>query len=103
MAPACIVIGDVPLPRSSGTKISTASSVRAGICRSTGSLSSIAPAGMRNDEAPLTVSLRSDEVTMSKSLSWSASDAPPMVTGAVPNVFAKTTRARVPAIDVRTI
>jgi hypothetical protein len=47
--------------------------------------------------------LRIEAGTIVESLSRSAIDAPPIATGAVPYVFANTTRARVPAIDVRTI
>src|SRR5437763_11414360 len=96
-------MGDNPLPRSSATKRSMARSLRAGIDRSTRSLNTSAPAGTRNVALPFTVSLRSDAGTIADSLSRSAIDAPPMFSGAVPKVFANTTRTRVPAIDVLTI
>src|SRR5262249_1498584 len=60
-------------------------------------------AGTRKLALPLTVSLRMDPDTIADSLSRSAIEAPPMLTAAVPNVLAKTTRARVPATDVRMI
>ena len=69
---------------------------------STGSLR-MTPAGIRNAALPLTVSFRIDAGTIADSLSRSAIDAPPILSAAVPKVFANTTRARVPATDVRMI
>src|SRR5262245_5388211 len=96
-------MGDEPLPRSPGTNTSMARSAKAGTERFTGSLNMTPPAGIRKMALPLTVSLRMDAGTIADSLSRSASDAPPMLSAAVPNVFAKTTRTRLPATDVRTI
>src|SRR4026208_861170 len=80
-----------------------ARSAKAGTDRFTGSLNMTPPAGTRKVALPLTVNLRTDAGTIPDSLSRSAIEAPPMLSAAVPNVFGKTTRARVPAMDVRTI
>src|SRR4030095_11478661 len=80
-----------------------ARSANAGTERLTGSLNMTPPAGIRKVALPLTVSLRMDAGTIADSLSRTAIDAPAMLSAAVPNVFEKTTRARVPATDVRTI
>jgi len=61
------------------------------------------PRGMRNAGLPFTVSLRTDAGTIAASRSRTAIDAPPMFIAEVPKVFANTTRARAPAIDVWTI
>src|SRR4030095_10419789 len=80
-----------------------ARSANAGTERLSRSLTRAPPAGIRKVALPLTVSLRMDAGTIADSLSRSAIDAPAMLSAAVPNVFEKTTRARVPATDVRTI
>src|SRR5258705_12853180 len=80
-----------------------ASSARAESCSSPAAVSPVAPGGMRNAGLPFTVSLRPDAGTIAASRSRPAIDAPPMFIAEVPKVFANTTRARAPAIDVWTI
>src|SRR5258705_12226047 len=96
-------MSDGPPPRSSGTNTSMARSARAGTCRSTASVSTVAPAGMRKVGLPFTVSLRTDAGTIAASRSRTAIDAPPMFIAEWRKVSANTRRARAPAIDVWTI
>ena len=98
----CVVTGDGLTPRSPGTKRSIARSDSGASARSTGSLTSVAPARIDAVGAPPNVSRFDDAATIEASLSRSATLAAPISIGAVPNALLSTTRTRLPPMLVRT-
>jgi len=94
----CLVAG----PVSSGRYTLMARSASAGISRSTGSLSALAPGGILIDGFPANVNTRSDPSTIADSWAWRATCAAPMVTADPPNAFDSCTRSRRPPMLART-
>ena len=83
-------------------KRSMARSDNGGSARSTGSLTSVAPARIEAVAEPANVSRFDDDATIEASFSRRATFAPPIAIGAVPNALLSTTRTRLPPMLVRT-
>jgi hypothetical protein len=95
----CVVVTGVL----SGRNRLTARSESAGTSRSTGSLSTVAPAAMFTVERPRNASARSDAGSVSASLRRRAMRAPPITSGRSPNVFESLILMRRPPALVCTI